>query len=149
MYRCWVVYGRRKAVLFFPAFLWVLGFICTILQVYWQIVESATQQKWKVVNMSIGPGMILIPFWATTLLINIYSMCKSFLCPVSFEARTNMLRESHPHVSNLECDEEIAWGWKRSDFAVYPAHLGRVWIPLLFDDNRTLRRMVHAQRPRY
>ncbi|KAF8186825.1 hypothetical protein BJ912DRAFT_970918 [Pholiota molesta] len=59
MYRCWVVYARRKTVLFFPAFLWVLGFICTILQV---------------VNMSIGPGMILIPFWATTLLINIYSM---------------------------------------------------------------------------
>lgn len=55
--------------------MWLAGFACTILQAYWQFVQSNADKKWRWVNMSIGPGMILTPFWATTLALNIYTMC--------------------------------------------------------------------------
>ncbi|KAF9473813.1 hypothetical protein BDN70DRAFT_997441 [Pholiota conissans] len=74
MYRCWIVYGMRNRILIFPIIMWIAGFICTILQGYWQIIHSNLNHKWNIVNMTIGPGMILIPFWGTTLLLNIYCM---------------------------------------------------------------------------
>ncbi|KAF9482953.1 hypothetical protein BDN70DRAFT_929607 [Pholiota conissans] len=74
MYRVWVVYGKRKRVLIFPSIMWITGLVCTVLQGYWQIVHSNVNEKWNIVNMSIGPGMILTPFWATTLLLNLYCM---------------------------------------------------------------------------
>ncbi|KAF8956232.1 hypothetical protein BDZ97DRAFT_1763981 [Flammula alnicola] len=76
MYRCWLVYGRSKRVVIFPAIMWLGGLICTILQAYWQTVQTGAlgSGKWEPVNMTVGPGTILMPFWATTLVLNAYTM---------------------------------------------------------------------------
>ncbi|KAF8186764.1 hypothetical protein BJ912DRAFT_970649 [Pholiota molesta] len=51
IYRCWLVYGRLKRVIIFPCIMWI-G-----------------------VNMTVGLGTVLTPFWATTILLNAYTMC--------------------------------------------------------------------------
>ncbi|KAF8993279.1 hypothetical protein BDQ17DRAFT_1331769 [Cyathus striatus] len=74
MYRCWLTYSKRKLVIIFPSIFWVGGLVCIILQVYWQIVQSADiVTAWQPVNMSIGPGTVLTPFWSSTIVINIYT----------------------------------------------------------------------------
>lgn len=81
IYRCWVVYGRTPRVIIFPSLMWIGGFICTILQLYWQTVQTGAlgTGKWEPVNMSIGLGTVLTPFWATTILLNAYTTCGCFV----------------------------------------------------------------------
>ena len=56
------------------------GFVCTILQAYWQIVKvRQLPGVWTPVNMTVGPGTILTPFWASTILVNMYATGKKFL----------------------------------------------------------------------
>ncbi|KAF5318862.1 hypothetical protein D9619_010704 [Psilocybe cf. subviscida] len=75
MYRCWVVYGKSKRILIFPVLMWIGGIICTVIQAYWQAVQTGHfgTGHWEPVNMSIGPGIVLTPFWATTLALNTYT----------------------------------------------------------------------------
>ncbi|KAH9475516.1 hypothetical protein JR316_0012631 [Psilocybe cubensis] len=74
IYRCWIVYNNSKRVITFPVFLWVGGLMLTGLQAYWQIVQSASiAGTWQPVNMQVGPGTILTPFWASTILLNSYA----------------------------------------------------------------------------
>jgi len=74
IYRCWAVSSYRKRRILFPVLFWVGGFICTILQLYWQVVQTAhVADVWTPVNMTIGPGTVLTPFWGCTIVVNIYA----------------------------------------------------------------------------
>jgi len=75
MYRCWIVYGKSKRILIFPVLMWIGGIICTVIQAYWQSVQTGHfgTGHWEPVNMQIGPGIVLTPFWATTLALNTYT----------------------------------------------------------------------------
>ncbi|KAF9449516.1 hypothetical protein P691DRAFT_667356 [Macrolepiota fuliginosa MF-IS2] len=77
MYRLWIVYGKRLWIIWFPAFLWVGGIVCTILQTFLQVVHVHNQgfgpYHWASVNMAVGPGIVLLPFWASTVALNAYS----------------------------------------------------------------------------
>jgi len=76
MYRLWVTHARQMWIMWFPIFLWVGGIICTILQLYLQIVHIHNPNfgpyHWSTVNMSVGPGIVLTPFWASTIALNAY-----------------------------------------------------------------------------
>jgi hypothetical protein len=49
----------------------------TVLQAYVQVAQVSKMNVWLPVNMSVGPGIILIPFWASTIVLNIYATCKN------------------------------------------------------------------------
>lgn len=75
--RCWTVYGGRgTAVIVFPSFLWIGALLCTILQIYLQIAHTIDPTigpySWASVNMKMGPGIVLIPFWICTVVLNAY-----------------------------------------------------------------------------
>ncbi|KAF4612712.1 hypothetical protein D9613_011835 [Agrocybe pediades] len=74
IYRCWRMYARSLKRVAIPCFFWIGGVACTVLQLYWQVVQSAPiQAVWTPVNMNIGPGTILTPFWASTIVVNLYT----------------------------------------------------------------------------
>ncbi|KAF9450260.1 hypothetical protein P691DRAFT_774065 [Macrolepiota fuliginosa MF-IS2] len=77
MHRLWVVYGRNLWILFFPAFLWVAGIACTVVQGFLQVKHISDPNfgpyQWASVNMNVGPGIALIPFWGSTVVLNAYS----------------------------------------------------------------------------
>lgn len=80
IYRCWAVYRRRLAFIAFPVILWLGGFTCTVLEIYYEIAHNFNPevgtQVWKGVNTSLGPGFALIPFLASAVLLNCYSTCE-------------------------------------------------------------------------
>jgi len=74
IYRCWVIYDKSRAYVIFPLLLWVGCIICTVLQACWQFIENGSlQSKFHLVNMTIGPGTVLIPFWGFTIVLNAYA----------------------------------------------------------------------------
>jgi hypothetical protein len=74
IYRCWMVCLKSVRIIIFPCFFWIGGFACTILQIYWQVVQTALiTSVWTPVNMNVGPGTILTPFWGSTIVVNIYA----------------------------------------------------------------------------
>jgi len=74
IYRCWLVCLKSFPKILFPCFFWVGGLACTVLQIYWQVVQSAdVVTLWTPVNMTIGPGTVLTPFWGSTIVVNLYS----------------------------------------------------------------------------
>ncbi|KAJ3565658.1 hypothetical protein NP233_g7488 [Leucocoprinus birnbaumii] len=77
IWRCWVVYGKRRLIVLLPCFLWLSALLCTILQIYLQAVSihnpNIGPYKWASVNMTFGPGIVLLPFWICTVLLNAYS----------------------------------------------------------------------------
>ncbi|KAF8963513.1 hypothetical protein BDZ97DRAFT_2075827 [Flammula alnicola] len=73
IYRCWVVCSKSRKIIIFPSFFWVGGVVCTVLQLYWQIIQTTGINSWVPLNMTIGPGTILTPFWASTVIVNIYA----------------------------------------------------------------------------
>ncbi|PPQ91765.1 hypothetical protein CVT25_000590 [Psilocybe cyanescens] len=77
IYRCWIIYDKSKRVVAFPIFLWIGGLMLTGLQAYWQIVQSASiLGSWQPINMKVGPGTVLTPFWGSTIVLNGYATCK-------------------------------------------------------------------------
>lgn len=52
------------------------GIVCTILQLFLQIVNIHNPNfgpyQWAAVNMTVGPGIVLTPFWASTATLNAY-----------------------------------------------------------------------------
>ncbi|KAF9450646.1 hypothetical protein P691DRAFT_700814 [Macrolepiota fuliginosa MF-IS2] len=77
IHRCWVIYGRRKSIIIFPVFIWLGALFCTILQIYLQVAHIKNPKigpySWASVTMTLGPGIVLIPFWSCTILLNAYS----------------------------------------------------------------------------
>ncbi|PPQ91764.1 hypothetical protein CVT25_000589 [Psilocybe cyanescens] len=74
IYRCWIIYDKSQRVVAFPIFLWIGGLMLTGLQAYWQIVQSASiLGSWQPVNMELGPGTVLTPFWGSTIVLNGYA----------------------------------------------------------------------------
>ncbi|KXN92331.1 hypothetical protein AN958_08562 [Leucoagaricus sp. SymC.cos] len=76
--RCWIAYGRRSiAIIVFPAFMWISALLCTILQIYLQVAHTKDPRigpySWASVNMTMGPGIVLIPFWIATVMLNAYA----------------------------------------------------------------------------
>jgi len=133
IYRCWVVYARSMLKITFPSILWVGGFVCTILQLYWQVVQSAViTDVWIPVNMSVGPGTVLTPFWACTILVNLYStgmivyriwkMTKrrpeeSVDAPLDLRFIIRILAESGVLYLLVTIPHFIAW-WTKNDMAI-------------------------------
>ena len=66
--------------------MWISGFICTILQLYWQLVQAqGLNTVWQPVNTIIGPGTVLTPFWGSTILLNAFASGKYFNAILSLE----------------------------------------------------------------
>lgn len=76
LWRCWVVYGKRRLIVILPCLLWLSALLCTILQIYLQAVHIRNPNigpyNWASVNMTFGPGIVLLPFWISTALLNAY-----------------------------------------------------------------------------
>jgi hypothetical protein len=76
MYRLWLVSGRRMPLMWFPIILWVGAFVCAILQVFLQVVQLNNPDfgpyQWAAVNMNVGPGIVLTPFWSASAVLNAY-----------------------------------------------------------------------------
>ncbi|KAF9447156.1 hypothetical protein P691DRAFT_761000 [Macrolepiota fuliginosa MF-IS2] len=76
MYRLWLVHNRSLRIIYFPIFLWVGGIVCTILQGFLQVKHISDPNfgpyQWASVNMNVGPGITLIPFWGSTVVLNAY-----------------------------------------------------------------------------
>lgn len=54
--------------------MWVGGFICTILQLYWQTIEAqGLETVWQPHGEFIGPGTVLTPFWGSSILLNLFA----------------------------------------------------------------------------
>ncbi|KAF8893174.1 hypothetical protein CPB84DRAFT_1320597 [Gymnopilus junonius] len=73
IYRCFMVCLKSIRMILFPCFFWVGGLVCTALQLYLQTVQTDALDAWIPVNMTVGPGTILTPFWGTTIVVNIYA----------------------------------------------------------------------------
>jgi len=76
MYRLWVVYNKKIWVISFPIFLWIGGVVCTVLQTFLQVEQTHNPKfnpfHWDAVNMTVGPGIVLTPFWGSTIVLNAY-----------------------------------------------------------------------------
>lgn len=76
MYRLWVTHTHNVSVMLFPAFLWLASIVCAVLQLVLQIVHTHNPDfgpyHWAAVNMDVGPGIALTPFWASTIALNAY-----------------------------------------------------------------------------
>lgn len=80
MYRCFIVTNRRLLLLVFPTILWLGGLVCTILQIFLQITPPLLgPDSWAHVNTTLGPGIVLTPFWGSTAVLNAY--CTSASTP--------------------------------------------------------------------
>ncbi|KAF9004290.1 hypothetical protein BDQ17DRAFT_1424729 [Cyathus striatus] len=78
IHRCFAVWGGSRRLIVFPSLLWIGGVVCTILQAYVQIVQHRlVTSAWQPVNMTVGPGTILTPFWGSTIVLNAY--CTSLI----------------------------------------------------------------------
>jgi hypothetical protein len=62
--------------MWFPIFLWLSGVVCTALQLFLQVKNIHDPDfgpyDWATVNMSVGPGIVIIPFLASTIILNAY-----------------------------------------------------------------------------
>ncbi len=60
----------------FPIILWLGGIVCLVLQIFLQVVHIHNPDfgpyQWAAVNMHVGPGIALTPFWASTTALNAY-----------------------------------------------------------------------------
>ncbi|KAF7783903.1 hypothetical protein Agabi119p4_68 [Agaricus bisporus var. burnettii] len=76
MYRLWVTDQRRMRTMWFAIFLWLSGIVCTALQLFLQVKNlhdpNFGPYEWATVNMNNGPGIVIIPFLASTILLNAY-----------------------------------------------------------------------------
>ncbi|KAF9446594.1 hypothetical protein P691DRAFT_825444 [Macrolepiota fuliginosa MF-IS2] len=76
IHRCWVVYGRRVSVIVVPVFLWFAALLCNVLQIYLQTAHIKNPRigpySWGSASMTMGIGVVLIPFWVSTILLNGY-----------------------------------------------------------------------------
>jgi hypothetical protein len=81
MYRLWIVSNKQMMLLCFPMFLWLGGLVCGILQVYLQAMHINDPDfgpyHWATVNMDVGPGIVLTPFWGSTTVLNTYCTSES------------------------------------------------------------------------
>jgi len=141
MYRLWRIYNKSTAIIAFPLFLWIGGFALTGLQAYVQIVQLSGLKLWLPVNMSIGPGIILIPFWASTIVLNVYatSMIIRRLCHLSRDTFSDESTRVIKFVASLIIESGalylvagiahfVAW-WTPNDFAI--AVISNINIPVI------------------
>jgi hypothetical protein len=68
-------------LMWFPMFLWVGALVCAILQAFLQAVHINNPDfgpyQWAAVNMDVGPGIVLTPFWGSTTVLNAYCTSES------------------------------------------------------------------------
>lgn len=76
MYRLWVTDQKRMRSMWFPIFLWLSGVVCNAIELFLQVKSlhdpNYGPYKWASVNMKVGPGIAIIPFVASTILLNAY-----------------------------------------------------------------------------
>jgi hypothetical protein len=73
VYRLWKIYTNSYRVIVLPVILWIGALVLTALQIYLQVVKVTLSRDWLPVNQDIGAGIILTPFWASTILLNLYA----------------------------------------------------------------------------
>ncbi|KAF5328200.1 hypothetical protein D9619_013363 [Psilocybe cf. subviscida] len=73
IFRLWKVYNNSYRIVVLPLVLWVGGLVLSALQIYLQEVRVTRFRVWLPVNVDMGPGIILTPFWASTIILNIYA----------------------------------------------------------------------------
>lgn len=73
------MYSKSYRIIILPVILWIGGLVLTALEIYLLVVKVALFRVWLPVNVDVGPGIILTPFWASTILLNIYATSK-FVC---------------------------------------------------------------------
>ncbi|KAF9450665.1 hypothetical protein P691DRAFT_700852 [Macrolepiota fuliginosa MF-IS2] len=132
--RCWVVHGRRKLVVVFPVFLWLVALLCTILQIYLQVAHMKNPNigpySWASVNMTIGPGIVLLPFWISTVLSNAYAsgalilrihqvtqQCKFVISPTHLYFLIRVIAESGLLCLSITLAHFLVW-FGSDDYAV-------------------------------
>lgn len=141
MYRLWRIYNKSTVIIAFPMLLWIGGFALTGLQAYVQIVQLSNLKIWLPANMSIGPGIILIPFWASTIVLNLYatSMITRRLYQLSRDVFSSESTRSIKFVASLVIESGalylvagiahfVAW-WTPNDFAI--AVISNINIPVI------------------
>ncbi|KAF9442236.1 hypothetical protein P691DRAFT_681919, partial [Macrolepiota fuliginosa MF-IS2] len=134
IHRCWVVHGRRKRVVAFPMFMWFAAFLCAILQIYLQAGHmknpSIGPYTWDSVNMTVGPGIVLLPFWIATVLLNAYAsgalilrihqvaqQCKLAMSTTHLHFITRVIAESGLLCLSIIFAHLLVW-FGKSEFAV-------------------------------
>lgn len=148
MYRLWFVYGRRMRILWFPVFLWVGGFVCTILEIFLQVVHVHNPNfgpyQWASVDMHTGPGIVLIPFWLSTIVLNAYCTGKSAENLVMSVLMFPMLRSSD--MENLASNKDGRC-WELDKAASIPRpHSHGVWYFISIGWPSTLFCVVRTKR---
>ena len=111
MYRLWFVYGKKMKIIWFPIFLWLGGFVCTIMQIYLQVEHVHNPDfgpyQWAAVDMSVGPGIVLIPFWLSTIVLNAYCTGRFTIPIVKWQTVTLMIHILRSnHLENSESIED-------------------------------------------
>ncbi|KXN82895.1 hypothetical protein AN958_01964 [Leucoagaricus sp. SymC.cos] len=132
--RCWTVYGGRYLIIIAPAFLWLGALLCTILQIYLQSINihnpNIGPYQWASVNMTFGPGIVLLPFWMSTVLLNIYATsalirriyltadtCKQIMSVTHLNLAIRIIAESGLLYLSITLAHLLAW-FGQSEFAI-------------------------------
>jgi hypothetical protein len=84
MYRLWITYLKRASVMWFPFILWLGGIACVGMQTFLQIKNihdpNFGPYRWSKVNMNVGPGIVVTPFLASTIVLNAYCTGEFLRC---------------------------------------------------------------------
>lgn len=82
MYRLWMTLMKRWKLMWFPIALWFGCLTCVALQLVLMIENVHNPDfgpyRWATVNMTVGPGVALIPMLAMSILLNAYCTSEFF-----------------------------------------------------------------------
>ncbi|XP_006453894.1 hypothetical protein AGABI2DRAFT_175644 [Agaricus bisporus var. bisporus H97] len=76
MHRLWVTHSRRMALMWLPVILFLGSVSCVAMQLFLMIKHIDNPDfgpyEWANVNMDVGPGIVFLPFLASTIVLNAY-----------------------------------------------------------------------------
>ena len=146
------MFSRSLKTIIFPSLFWIGGVVCTVIQLYWQAVRGTDNTTaWTPVNMSVGPGTVLTPFWASTIIINLYTTGAFFDINSQriFVLTVCIATHRQNCVLHLESDEGAAPGARtRSRPALHHPRAARLRHALPLHHDPALRRVVDPQQLR-
>jgi hypothetical protein len=140
--------------MWFPMILWVGGLVCAILQAYLQVMRlhnpDVGPYQWASVNMSVGSGIVLTPFWGSSIVLNGYCTSKPIneIKGVACSGLTCSLIRSF----DLEDLESIRERRKRHGLETAPIYCPRphgIWYSVLGHQHCTFHRLVRPQQFRH
>lgn len=67
---------KKMHVMWFPIILWLGGVTCVIMQLFLQVKNIHDKNygpyRWSTVSMTVGPGIVFLPFLASTIALSAY-----------------------------------------------------------------------------